>query len=72
MNIRYSFKSEGPHLGKSHLIIVEYAKIEVCGTTETLYKKMSYTCREGSDCTFKDEYGRCPLYLDAPSNPKLI
>lgn len=60
---------ECPYLNEQHSISVNYAEIPIAGQLSNGYKKMDYSCSEDTDCTFKDQYGRCPVYNTAPKNP---
>ena len=33
------------------------------------YKKLSFSCENGSVCPHLDQWGRCPLLLEAPDEP---
>jgi len=70
MNRIYNFRSKCPKLETLHSITIEYAEVNVCGDSKTYYTKLSYSCNEGYDCTFKDKYGSCPIYKIAPNNPQ--
>lgn len=34
------------------------------------YKKLGYLCEDSESCPHLDEYGRCPIFLKAPSEPR--
>ncbi|MCD3206788.1 hypothetical protein G8V06_09420 [Clostridium botulinum D/C] len=68
--ITYNFKHKCPHLNRIHSISIDYGEINMLGSLETHYKKMNYFCNEAPECSFKDSYGRCPVYLAAPSRPR--
>ena len=63
---------ECPYLNKQHSISVNYAEIPIAGQLSNGYKKMNYSCGEISNCPYpsQDKWGRCPVYLSAPSRPK--
>lgn len=50
-------------------IRVGYSYIPICGADHDCYKKMDYFCEYGNDCKSQDEYGRCKLFMSAPSDP---
>ncbi|WP_236894910.1 MULTISPECIES: hypothetical protein [Clostridium] len=55
---------ECPYLNEEHSISINYAEL-----FNNQYKKMTYSCNQGSECTFKDKYGQCPVYKNAPNTP---
>lgn len=63
---------ECPYLDEEHSILVNYAEIPILGQLSNGYKKMDYSCSEMSSCPYpdKDQWGRCPVYISAPSRPK--
>lgn len=69
--IKYSFKSKCPYLNKSHTIFIDYHEVHMCGSTNPGYKKGNYSC-DVTNCPYpsKDAYGRCPVYLNSPSQPR--
>lgn len=68
--IIYAFSSECPYLHDFHTIHIDYHEIDIVGTNKVGYKKGNYSCNI-NDCPYpnKDEYGRCPVYLESPSEP---
>lgn len=68
--IPYEFTSNCPYLNEPNTISIEYAEIPIGGQLSDGYKKMSYHCDYSSTCNHKDKYGRCPVYLDSPSQPE--
>lgn len=70
--IRYIHTDECPYLNEEHSILIDYAEIPIAGQLDNGYKKGTYSCDEISDCPYpsNDKWGRCPVYLSAPSRPK--
>ncbi|WP_410744263.1 hypothetical protein [Clostridium neonatale] len=69
--IRCTYTGECPYLNQSHSIDITYTEMRMLGNPNPEYKKGSYSCDEIEDCPYpsKDKWGRCPVYLDSPSNP---
>ena len=69
--LTYIFQSQCPYLDKLHSISIDYEEILMCGTTKPGYKKGNYYCDEADNCPFpsNDKWGRCPVYLNSPSEP---
>lgn len=70
--LTYNFNFQCPYLNRPHSISIDYIEFFMCGTNHPCYKKGSYSCDEIDDCPFpsKDEWGRCPVYLKAPDEPR--
>jgi hypothetical protein len=66
-----TFNLKCPYLNRLQQISIDYMEVPMCGTTQQCYKKGDYSCDEMDNCPFpsKDKYGRCPVYLNAPSRP---
>lgn len=54
-----------PRFCENRTIRIQYAVISMQGQPPG-YKKMSFTCDDGTDCPHLDQKGRCPLLIDAP------
>lgn len=69
--LTYTFNAECPYLNRPHSISIDYAEILLCGANKPDYQKLTYSCDESDTCPFpsKDNYGRCPVYLESPSEP---
>lgn len=67
--ITYPYQAQCPYLNDIHSISINYSEIQMCCYSKSPYKKSNYSCDKSDDCTFKDRYGRCPVYLKAPSDP---
>ncbi len=67
----YRFTDICPYTDTRQSIQISYFKIPVMGTLTQGYKKDSYSCPLHNECPFpeRDEYGRCPVYLNAPASP---
>lgn len=49
---------------------IEIELVEVMiGSLVNDYKKMSFECADVDECEHLDEYGRCPLFIEAPDHP---
>lgn len=57
-----------PRFDEYRTIEIRYAVIPILGRSPG-YKKMSFTCDDGTDCPHLDQWGRCPLMIDAPDEP---
>ena len=71
-NIHTIYTAECPYTNKYKSITIDYAVIHIAGKLSPEYKKMSYKCDLIHECPYpdQDEYGRCPLYISSPSQPK--
>lgn len=56
-----------PYLGRKHTIQVTFAKIAMNKSLSCDYKKMSYECELGNECTCLDEFGACVVFKKAPN-----
>lgn len=70
-HINYIFKAQCPYLNRINSISVDYLEVPTLGTAQCGYKKGNYYCDYMNNCPFpaKDKWGRCPVYLSAPSQP---
>ena len=50
-------------------IQIKYTAIPIMGQDHPGYKKMSFSCDDVSDSSHLDQWGRCPLLLEAPDEP---
>jgi hypothetical protein len=64
-----NFESECPYLNRIHSISINYAEFPIAGQLSNSFKKIDYSCSENVNCTFKDQYDRCPVYKSAPESP---
>lgn len=71
MRITISYTGDCPYLNDEHTIYIECAEITVAGNPNPGYKKLSYECDYVNECPYPDQdrWGRCPLYISAPSHP---
>lgn len=69
--VHYPVSGYCPYLNSEHKIYVNYNEVPILGQLNYGYKKMDYSCDYCEECPseFKDEYGRCPLFISAPSEP---
>lgn len=67
--IRILHTSHCPYLNRVHSIYINYFEIPMAGKTSHEYKKEGYSC-EYNNCTSRDSVGRCPVFLEAPENPR--
>ena len=71
--ISYRHTDFCPYHDSPHSISVTYAELHCVGQKKTGYKAISYSCDCSDTCPYpsQDPYGRCPVYLTAPSAPNL-
>ena len=50
-------------------IQIKYEAIHMWGQEKPGYKKLSFSCENGSGCPHLDQWGPCPLLLEAPDEP---
>lgn len=69
--VQYPVFGHCPYLNSEHKIYVNYAEVPILGRLSSGYKKMDYSCDYCDECPskYKDEYGRCPLFISAQSEP---
>lgn len=67
--ISYNYTEHCPYLGKEHTITIKSFEIQIGSSID--YKKDTFYCNCINECPedYRDEYGRCPVYLNAPNNP---
>lgn len=58
-----------PHLKMEHSIEIRYSKVPISGSPNEHFKKVSALCDHVDSCNHLDEYGRCPLFKAAPTQP---
>jgi hypothetical protein len=70
-NFDYPHAAYCPYLENKHMIFVNYAEIPIAGKSSPEYKKMGYSCNQSENCpqSFRDEHGRCQVFLQAPNQP---
>ncbi|MBV4430717.1 hypothetical protein KM803_09220 [Clostridium tyrobutyricum] len=70
--LTYNFNAQCPYLNEPHYISIDYIEFDMLGSNGSNYKKGSYYCDKANNCPYpsKDKWGRCPVYLDAPSRPE--
>ena len=70
--ITYRFSGNCPYTGEQQTIKLEYSKILMVGFSDPGYKKGSYSCPHSAECPYpdRDPYGRCPVYLSSPDEPR--
>ena len=69
--VRYRFTAECPYLNDTHSIYIDYIEVLMSCNPQPGYKKSTYSCNLVEECPYShnDSYGRCPVYLKAPSRP---
>ena len=65
-NIRSRYSGECPHAGTVKSIDVTFSVLYIAENPAPKYKKMSFSCDDVEECTCLDEYGACPLFIQAP------
>lgn len=68
----YHFTGDCPQTKTKQDIQINYFEItQTCSATHA-YKKDAYYCPLKQDCPFpnEDDFGRCPVYLAAPNQPR--
>ncbi|MDO5362861.1 MAG: hypothetical protein Q4F03_09480 [Eubacteriales bacterium] len=63
------FSGYCPYKCATQKIIVEYKPVPMAGHSKPGYKKTGVNCENYHECQNLDSYGRCPLMIDAPSEP---
>ena len=69
-NVIYIYSDYCPRFDQNRSIRVTYAEINLIGQFKPGYKKISYSCEYSDDCPHLDEYGRCPVCLSSPDEPR--
>lgn len=69
--LTFMFEGDCPHTGTAQTIKISYFEIPMMGTLALGYKKDAYSCPLYDECPYpeRDEYHRCPVYINAPSRP---
>lgn len=44
-------------------ISVDFAEYSMCGDQITHYQKVGFDCEDADECTYRDEYSECPIFL---------
>lgn len=70
--IRYQHTDFCPYHNSPYSIFVTYAEIHSIGQASPGYKAMSYSCDCSDTCPYpsQDPYGRCPVFLTSPDEPR--
>lgn len=63
------YKGYCPQSNTNRIISIKLAEVSFIGDLSPEYKKMSFNCPDYDICNYLDSYGRCPLYIQAPSQP---
>lgn len=48
---------------------IRFAEVSFINQSSNEYKKMIFDCPDVEVCQHLDEYGRCPLFVEAPNHP---
>lgn len=65
-NICARYFGKCPRTGTVKSIDVTFAVLYIAEDPAPKYKKMGFSCDDIEDCTCLDEYGSCPLFIQAP------
>lgn len=70
MSLYVSTTYEGhcPQIRETRTIGIRLAEVSFIGQSTAEYKKMLYSCPDAEVCQYLDQYGRCPLYIEAPNH----
>ena len=66
----FVYTGKCPYLKSPQSIRVETSEIHILGNLSPGYKKVGYFCDYSEDCPHLDEYGRCPVFISAPNEPR--
>lgn len=65
-NLKMRYSGYCPYIDKSRAIDITFSELQISGVVTPAYKKLSFACNDIESCTHRDEYGRCPLFIQAP------
>ena len=57
-----------PQALSERTIGIRFAEVSFIGQSTNEYKKMLFDCPDVEVCQYLDQYGRCPLYIEAPNH----
>jgi hypothetical protein len=64
----YTFTSDCPYTESKQSIQIDYLEVPILGTMSNGNRKDIYFCPNSDECPHLDQYGRCPVYLQAPES----
>jgi hypothetical protein len=65
-SIRTRYSGKCPHTGMTKSLGVTFSVLYIAEDPAPKYKKMGFSCDGVEGCTCLDEYGSCPLFIQAP------